>query len=480
MSDRREDTNTEQNTSEYENTKIPKVARKTFFTMLIVMLGYGLFPSTINAGAIVASGFSFGMFLLIILLGNLLLTIYALLMAMIGINSNASLHNLSKRVFGTQGYKITSTVLVISQIGWFGVGIMMVSDPIIRLFNVHDLNGGSYFITWVLITLMGALITSAAFFGVRALKIASIVSIPIVLFAGFMVCVLAISGNADVWGTFDPGKRGTSDITFFFAVGLVISTFISGATLIPDFLRWAINKWQGIIIVVFTFMILQTILLLFGAMAYYGIDSNLFIDFDEHVTLYSSLTIMGFGLIGFVALFANVWTSNDNSLYSTGLAVSSMFNVKKTNSVIILGIIGTLMAPIFGTSGFVWFLQLLGFLIPGIGAILIADYYIFYRWLNVFGLEDYFYFSNDNHKYDDYKIVGILSWVLGIAISALVQIIFPFIVPLYIVLFTAIIYIGLEFAYLHWLDEHTEVKELIMGNTNTSINEDDKEEKDGN
>ncbi len=468
MRDKREDTNIiMDSTGEYENTKIPSIARKTFFTMLIVMLGYGLFPSTINAGAIVASNFNFGIFLIVILIGNTLLTIYALLMAMIGINSNASLHNLSKRVFGRKGYKVTSTVLVISQIGWFGVGIMMVSDPILALFHVNDMDGGSYLMTWILITLMGALITSAAFFGVRALKVASIIAIPIVLVSGFLVCILALVGNPDVWGTFDPGRNNPSnDITFFVAIGLVISTFISGATLIPDFLRWAKSKTQAIVVIIVTFMVLQTTLLMFGAMAFYGIDSSLFGDYGGHVTLYSSLAIMGIGTLGFIALFANVWTSNDNSLYSTGLAVSSMFNVKKRNAVIFLGIIGTLMAPIFGTSGFIWFLELLGFLIPGIGAILIADYYIFYKWLNVFGLDDYFYFDNGKHDYDDYKLVGILSWALGIAVGLVFQVFLPFIVPVYIVLFTGLIYIGLEFAYLHWIDEHTEVKELIYSSLN--------------
>ncbi len=455
MSDKREDTNKKDNTGEYENTKIPSAARKTFFTMLIVMLGYGLFPSTINAGAIVASGFSFGTFLIIIFIGNLILTVYALLMAMIGINSNASLHNLSKRVFGEQGYKITSTVLVISQIGWFGVGIMMVSEPLLRLFHVSDLNGEAYIFTWVLITLMGALITSSAFFGVRALKTASIIAIPIVLFAGCLVCVLSITGGD--WGTFDIDRVSNNEMTFYFAIGLVISTFISGATLIPDFLRWAKNRSQATFVVVLTFMFLQTTLLLFGALAYYGIDTSLFGEFNNQVTLYTSLTIMGFGFVGFIALFANVWTSNDNSLYSTGLAVSSMFKIRKTNAVIILGTIGTLMAPIFGTSGFVWFLQLLGFLIPGIGAILIADYYIFYRWLNVYGLDDYFYFNNDD--YHQYKLVGILSWVFGIIISALLQLVFPFIVPVYILLITGTIYVVAELIYIKMTTKFDEISE---------------------
>lgn len=466
MNNKQENKNPENKTGEFENSKIPSYARKTLGTMLVVMLGYGLFPSTINTGAIIASNFNFGVFLIIILIGNLILTIYALLMSMIGLNSNASLHNLSKRVFGRKGYKVTSTILVISQIGWFGVGIMLISAPMLNLLNVNDMSIYGQIMSWIITIVMGSLITSSAFFGVKALKFASLVAIPIVLGSGLLVIILSLIGGD--WGSFDPSKVSPDpDISFFFAVGLVVSTFISGATLIPDFIRWAKNRSQAILVVFLTFLVLQTILLFFGAMAYYGIDTSLFGDYNNDVTLYSSLSIMGLGFIGFIALFANVWTSNDNSLYSTGLGVSSMFKIDKKYAVIILGTIGTILAPLFATSGFVWFLSLLGYLIPGIGAIMIFDYYIFYKWLNVYGAEDYFYFLNDD--YENYKLVGLISWSLGIVLSLIMQLLLPFIVPLYIIFITGLIYTILELIKIKWINSKNKNAENI-----NDISEDNK------
>ncbi len=429
--DKKEELNTNQN-NEYENTKIPKKYRKSFITILVLMLGYGLFPSTINTGAIVASSFDLNTFILIIFVGNLILTIYALLLSLVGVENGVSLHNLSKRIFGKKGYKITSMILIISQIGWFGVGVMLVSQSLFSLLGINNMEGMDYFISWLITMITGVLITSAAFFGVRALKVASLVAIPIVLSSGLLMTGLSFGGGE--WGVFQPDKPNMVDITPYFAIGLVVSTFISGATLIPDFIRWAKSKTHAVVVVISTFFVLQIILLLFGAFAYYGIDNELF--GEGTITLFSSLTIMGFGAFGFISLFFNVWTSNDNSLYSTGLAISSIYNVKKSYAVIGLGTVGTIFAPLFNTSGFLVFLNLLGYLIPGIGSILLADYFINSK---IFLKEDkYFDF---NHQYNNYNFVGISSWILGILVTVLIQVILPFIVPLYIILNTFMIYL---------------------------------------
>ncbi len=456
---------------EYENSKIPAAAKKSLWTMLVVMLGYGLFPSTINTGAMVASSFDFGIFLLIILAGNLILTIYALLLSMIAIENDVSLHNLSRRVFGSKGYAVTSTVLIVSQIGWFGVGIMLVSQSLVNIMGI-DTSTMAGFLMLLITLIMGVLITSSAFFGVKALEIASKIAIPTVLGLGLLMCIMSSIGGE--WGNFDinkPHANLNGDMTWYFAIGLVVSTFISGATLIPDFIRWAKKKSHAIIVVFFTFLILQSILLLFGAFAYYGIDSNLFGEFGNSVTLYSSLSIMGLTAVGFIALFANVWTSNDNSLYSTGLATSNIFGIKKTTSVILLGTIGTLLAPIFNTNGFIWFLNALGYLIPGIGMMLIIDYYVFFRWFNILYTDEYFKFK---HDYRSYKWEALASWIIGIVLTMIFQTILPFIVPLYIMLFTSIAYIIFKTVYQKYFRDPN----LVVNEDSDAWKEFEEEQKD--
>ncbi len=408
-------------TTEYVNEKIPSFARKSLLTMLILMIGYGLFPSTINAGGIIAASFSFTDMILVFLVGNTILFIYALLLALIGTREGLTLHELSKRIFGKKGYRITSTIIFISQIGWFGIGITLLANPIIHFFNIE-----SWLVKYIIIIVIGFSMTTVALYGVKSLKIASIIAIPIVLCAGILIILFSIQGGE--WGNWSPDKPPQNKLTFFEGVTIVIGTFISGATLIPDFIRWSKNRKHTIIVVFFTFMINQMFLLMIGGIAYSGVDGNLFDQFDGSITIFSTLMIMGLGWLGFLALFSNVWTSNDNSLYASSLAASSIYNVKKRKMVLILGISGTLLAPIFNSNTFVLFLNLLGIMIPGIGIIAIIYYFWFYK------------LTDDENNY---HLEAILAWVMGIILTELTQFWLPFIMPLYIMIFTGLIYICL-------------------------------------
>ena len=52
----------------------------------------------------------------------------------------------------------------------------------------------------------------------------------------------------------------------------------------------------------------------------------------------------GLVLSAFVVLGANIWTTNDNALYSSGLSLSSIFLVPKKIMVIAGGLLGTIAA----------------------------------------------------------------------------------------------------------------------------------------
>lgn len=408
-------------TTEYVNERVPAFARKSLITMLILMIGYGLFPSTINAGGIIAASFDLTDMILIFIIGNTILFIYALLLALIGTKEGLTLHELSKKVFGKYGYRITSSIIFISQIGWFGIGIILLSNPIIQFFAIDSLIA-----QYAIIIAIGLSMTMVALYGVKSLKIASIIAIPIVFSAGILIIVFATQNGA--WGSWNPTKPAKGNLTFFEGISLVIGTFISGATLIPDFIRWSKNKKHTLLVVFSTFMLNQTFLLLIGGIAYFGVDNNLFDKFNGDITIFSTLMIMGVGWLGFLALFSNVWTSNDNSLYASSLAASSIYKIKKRKMVLILGISGTMLAPVFNSNTFIIFLQILGVMIPGIGIITI----IYYFWLRKLIEEE------NNYQFD-----AIAAWISGILISIFVQLLIPFITPVYIMLFTGITYIFL-------------------------------------
>ena len=75
-----------------------------------------------------------------------------------------------------------------------------------------------------------------------------------------------------------------------------------------------------------------------------------------------------------IVLGANIWTTNDNALYTGGLGLSNITGVRKRPMVIVSGIIGT-VAAIWLYNNFIGWLNFLNATLPPIGAIIILDYF---------------------------------------------------------------------------------------------------------
>ncbi len=381
------------------------------------MFGYGLFPSVIKTGGLIAESFNFEIFIIITLIGNILLLSYALLLSFISTTDGKNFHLVSEETFGKKGYKITSFIILVSQVGWFGVGIAFVTNATMDLLQINgDLK---LLIEVAIIVILGTIMTGSAFFGIKTLKIISYIVVPIILASGIFMVILSLNGGE--WGTFTPEAGSPANpIGFYAGVNLTVGTFISGATLIPDFIRWAKNKFQAALLIFFTFIVLQTILMLFGAIAYYGIEWN----GDQNITLYTALSTMGFSYLGFTVLLLNVWTSNDNSIYTSALAAARITNKRKYTMVILLGTVGTIFAPAFNTTGFLVFLNLLSLFIPGIGIIIIYNHY----------------FEKSNYENINYNFIGIISWIIGIGLTISFNQLFEFVTFVYLIIFTTISY----------------------------------------
>ncbi len=389
---------------EFEDKPIPTNERKSLWSMIIVMAGFSIFSATIWVGADIASSFNPINMVWIIIVGNILLATYISFLGYIGAESGLSMHMLSKRVFGKHGYKITSMVALISQLGWFGVGVMMFSNPLANLLGISN-----FWLIELIVIPSGMIMIASAFLGIKALEKVSLVAVPLVIVFGFIMIGLGVSG--DDWSPFptDPNKYTNVE-----AIGLVFATFVSGGTMAPDFVRWAKNGKSAVISIVIAFLVCSTLMLVFGAVAFYSTGKG---------DLSDALIVMNLAIPGIIVLGANIWTTNDNSLYTQGLAGSVIFGVPKRKMILLLGGIGIILAPLFNLY-FISFLDLLNLFLPGIGAILILNWFFFKN-------------NNEEKKFD---ILSLFSWTLGIIISFIIQIFLPFIIPMYVIIFTTIIY----------------------------------------
>lgn len=86
----------------------------------------------------------------------------------------------------------------------------------------------------------------------------------------------------------------------------------------------------------------------------------------------------GLLLPAIVVLSLNIWTTNDNALYASGLGFANITGFSSRTLSVVNGIIGPLCA-LWLYNNFVGWLTFLSAAIPPIGGVIIADYLINHR-----------------------------------------------------------------------------------------------------
>lgn len=105
---------------------------------------------------------------------------------------------------------------------------------------------------------------------------------------------------------------------------------------------------------------------LFGAIAYIFVGGNDIFEVMIRLNLfYMAILVLGL----------NIWTTNDNALYSAGLGLANIFRQKKKPMVLISGIIGTLLS-VWLYYNFCNWLNVLNCTLPPVGIILVLSYFI--------------------------------------------------------------------------------------------------------
>lgn len=328
--------------------------RKGFWGLFVVMLGFTFFSASMSVGANMANGLNFSDFVKAIMIGGIILSVYTGLLAYVGSATGLSMDLLARRSFGSIGSYLPSALISFTQIGWFGVGAAMFAYPVSELTGLNP---------WIFIIIVGALMTTSAYFGMKGLTIVSFISVPLITILGVYSMTLAISSGGGLIAMFD---KSQGNMTLFAAVGMVVGSFISGGTATPNFVRFSKTKKIAVVTTVIAFFLGNSLMFLFGAVggAFTG-KEDIF-----YVMIAQGLTIPAILVLG-----ANIWTTNDNALYSSALGLSNITKIRKKPMTLVAGAIGTLLA-VWLYNNFVSWLSLLNATLPPVGAILVMDYFL--------------------------------------------------------------------------------------------------------
>ena len=343
---------------DYTNEAVPKSARKNFGAMFVIMLGFTFFSASMWTGVDLANGLDLTGFIWAILIGGIILAAYTGALGYIGCDSGLSFDLLSRRAFGVKGSYLPSAMIGITQIGWFGVGAAMFAIPAAQV-----LAPDSKILPYLLVLLVGVCMTSSAYFGIKGLEIVSYVSVPLIAILGTYAMVTATIQGGGLEAIF---SKSTGGLTLFSAVGLVIGSFVSGGTATPNFVRFAKTNTAAVVTTVIAFFLGNTLMFCFGGVAGAFTGTN---------DIFWVMIEMGLGIWAFLVLGANIWTTNDNALYTGALGLANITGQKKKPMVILAGIIGTVSA-IWLYNNFCNWLTILNATLPAVGVILVADYFM--------------------------------------------------------------------------------------------------------
>lgn len=339
----------------FSRRPVPASARRNTLALSAVMLGLTFFSASMWAGGTLGAGLSFDEFFQAVVAGNIILGIYTAALGYIGARTGLSTHLLAHYSFGVKGSWLPSLLLGGTQVGWFGVGVAMFAIPVAKATGWD---------THLLIAISGVLMTLTVYFGIAGLTALSVVAVP----------AIALLGSYSVWlaveqaGGLDALRAGVASdpMPLEAAIALVVGSFISAGTLTADFVRFGRSAMMAVVVCLGAFFAGNSLMFIFGAA---GAAATGQADISD--------VMMMQGLIwpAVVVLGLNIWTTNDNALYASGLGFANITGLSSRVLAVFNGLAGTL-AALWLYHHFVGWLSFLSAAIPPIGGVIIADYLV--------------------------------------------------------------------------------------------------------
>ena len=385
---------------DFTSSRVTKEGRKSNLSMFMVMLGFTFFSASMWAGQNLATGLNFGQFIGAIILGGIILGAYTGTLGYIGGETGLTLDMLSHRSFGRKGSWLPSAMISFTQMGWFGVGLAMFAIPVAKEFLGLEVTPDHMpYQGYILVAIAGLLMTASAYFGIKSLTVISYIAVPMVGILGTAAMIMAVKrGDATLVEQFAMTNDGS--LTIIAGAGLVIGSFVSGGTATPNFARFSKNGKIGFWVTVVAFFLGNSLMFFFGAVSSIYVGGN---------DIFEVMLNLNMFYIAVFVLGLNIWTTNDNALYSSGLGLSNIFGFSKKTMVLIAGIIGT-VAAVWLYWNFCGWLNVLNCTLPPIGAILIISY--------ITNRDDYY---NDNPKIDTVNWASVIGVVLGAVVANLLH-----------------------------------------------------------
>lgn len=348
---------------DYPLTHVPKTARRTFFSVMAVLLGVTFFSPTMVVGAQIGTAFSFRDIVLITLIGNLILGVYVAINCAIGARTGLTSVMLCRYSFGKVGAKWADLLLGGTQIGWFAY----VSSYVGMLFAVAlDMPDSAVWFTLLWAIIFGV----TALYGYRAMEKIAYIAVPALLILVILIPILGVRDAGGIGALISAEPTGTMSVAA--AMTAIVGTFSSMGTQACNWSRFSKTAKSGFWAGFVAFMIGNTVMLTAGFVGALSYGESDFI---------IVLMDLGLSILALVVLTLNIWTTAHAGAYAWAVAGAEAANKQNKTPFLLIGLVIAIILACTGIyNQLIPFLNILGVFIPPIGGVLIGDYlFTFHR-----------------------------------------------------------------------------------------------------
>jgi cytosine permease len=396
---------TEQHTlhSEFEHEPVPQSHRHSFSSVAAVWFGFPMIITNAVFGGIIAYNLGFAKALLAVLIGNAILFAYVGALSFIAGNTGRSFALQAEHTFGKKGYVITSGFLASVVIGWYAFQTGLTGTTVHAAYGWNE--------TTTIIVAM-VLYTGVTFIGIRALSIVGMIAAPLYVILGAVALYLVSSEHSLSQVVSYNGLGMNSAMSVGSAVTVVVATFADSGTMTADFTRWSKDGRSAIYAIFTAFPIANIIAQLFGilivcagaAVAPATNGGNFMPVLTGHGGVLSAIAL--------VFVFVNLGSVCTHCLYNGAVGWGRIAKTKMRTMTLVLGVLGGLLALAGVWSLFLNWLNLLGILVPPIGAVIIVDQMLIRHY-------------SQTQAVEDFRGSAFLAWGAGAVVAVLVHFLAP-------------------------------------------------------
>jgi len=349
-----------QASEDYPLSAVPMTERKPVWSLAPLLMGFALVSTTMIAGGKIGPAFSFINLIWIVVISNAILGAYCAALGYIAYKSGLTTVLMSRFSFGNIGSRWVDFILGFTQIGWYAVTNAFVADALINLLGLPAN------LTWVLIIVATYGFCVTAYIGYAAMDWLSRLAVPAML---VLIAVSLFLGMRDAGNLF--ALQPTQELSFSSALAIAIGTFISGGTQATNWSRFADSGKNAVGSTLLAFTLINGLLIFTGAFCtlVYGTED-----------LVQAMAKQGLLFFSLILLILNVWTTQDNTIYAFSVAGTNFFRTTRRHAFVLGGATLALVFALTGIyEGLVNYLIFLGAVIPPVGGIIMADFWLRHR-----------------------------------------------------------------------------------------------------